>query len=212
MIQAGVIAGSPKGITVYVYGAGTIAVNGTYVEQGSYDGNPLYVSLDGLRMMWRNNGTGYYHINDFGDYDKNLSYYYDKSGAANPWEGTLWQYGVSGAWPVPTVSLTPEPPPTAMRFDGAGIGSGQPLNVPVTGVYNGKPEYFLAAGGSNDQIRARWTDECVETAGFAWVWSIRYMNRYHYWSSENVEYPHYVTAWTVTSSATPPTPTVTAVY
>lgn len=168
--------------------------------------------IDGLRIMWRNNGTGNYHINDFGDYDKNLSYYYDKSGAANPWEGTTWQHDVSGALPVPYVSLTPEPIPTAMRFDGAGSDPGQPLNVPVLGSYNGKPEYFLGASGSNDQIRARWTDECGDTAGFAWVWSIRHMNRYHYWSNENVEYPHYVTAWTVTGDAAPPTPTITAVY
>lgn len=114
MIQAGVIAGSPKGITVYVYGAKISAVNGTYAEQGSYDGNPLYVSLDGLRMMWRASGTGYYHISDFGDYDKNQSYYYDKSGAANPWEGTQWQHNTNGALPIPVVSLTPEPIPTAM--------------------------------------------------------------------------------------------------
>lgn len=212
MIHPAVISGSPKGIAVYVYGAGTADANGTYVEQGSYNDRLKYVSQDGLRMLWYYGDYKYYYISDLDDYDILNAYYYDKSAADNPWDGTQWLRASEGISPIPTVSLTSQPPPTAMRFDGAGSDPGQPLDVPVIGVYNGKPEYYLEASGSNYQIRARWTDEFGPTGGFAWVIAIGELSRLNYWSSEDVDYSDQVVTWNVGPNGEPPSPTITAVY
>lgn len=211
MIHPGVIAGSPKGVTVYVYDSGTPAIHGTYIEAGIYNGLPQYNSIDVLRMIAYIDGG--YRICNLGDYDKTHAYYYDKNeNALTPWDVEAWQ-PLNGSAPPATVSLTPSPPePIAMNISGSGSGVGLPVDVPVIGELNGKPSYFIESigGGVQDQYEIKWEVEPTFNGGNP-VWQVRIKAGFSYWSAEDVPYPSDVTAWNI-SSADPPLPTVTAVY
>ena len=84
-----------------VSGAGTTAVNGTYVESGTYNGKPQYYKVGtGHTLEWDpyNWTEDVWQIYDWEDY-----YYFGNGDVATPNLAT-WQTA-SGASPAPTVTL-----------------------------------------------------------------------------------------------------------
>jgi hypothetical protein len=86
-----------------VDGAGTSAVNGTYVETGVSDGVPYYVY--DTRAIWRWGGS-YWILGNLATLGENpgISLYYIDSPAGTPPESSGWEV-YAGEAPAPTVTL-----------------------------------------------------------------------------------------------------------
>jgi hypothetical protein len=86
-----------EGNAYKVDGAGTTAVNGTYVENGTYNGYPQYEYVSGdktYKLQYINSAIGWVLT------DGNTTYYTGKGGTT-PDTVTSWSVGL-GAAPVPT--------------------------------------------------------------------------------------------------------------
>lgn len=205
----------PPVVTIYVSYAGSAALNGVYVETGTYGGMPLYISQDGLRMIWWDGAYSRYRFGDLGVYDRLVSYYSDDNGELDPWKSTAWSTNLTVASdPSPWVTLAPFP--TVMRITGSGSVTGQPLDVPYFDRVNGKPRYFLEENrGVSDQTEIVWGPaEPVPPYGdYGWRIYVQGRNRLRYsCTTENVNLPSEVIYWTVDFWGSLPLPTVTAVY
>lgn len=80
-----------------VAGAGTTAVNGTYVESGTLDGKPYY-TYSTYTLMWLADDEAWVIVATIGLYGS-----YDN--VATPDLCTTW-FKVNGSLPVPTVTYT----------------------------------------------------------------------------------------------------------
>ena len=79
-----------------VSGAGTSAVNGTYVESGTFEGRPKYV-YDNYIILWDSSAWV------IGTSDYVTAYYYSNEDVATPDLCTTWKVA-DGEPPVPTVT------------------------------------------------------------------------------------------------------------
>ena len=90
-----------------VAGAGTTAVNGTYVENGTYQYHPRYTKSDGKQILWMSTR---YMLGDANmymdpDYGPQGTRYYDSYSAGDtPDTVTTWLVALHGSPPVPTVT------------------------------------------------------------------------------------------------------------
>ena len=82
-----------------VSGAGTTAVNGTYVEIGTYNGKPTYYKGEESSIYWT--GSSWF-IWDSLNYDEKA--YVSNDNVATPDLCTTWTATGIGALPVPTVT------------------------------------------------------------------------------------------------------------
>ena len=88
--------------TMVVSGAGTTAVNGTYVENGTLNGKPLYImqgQVDYPRIYFM---SGSWYIYAFNTYKGRL--YYSNESVDTPDLCTTWNVSAWGTPPVPTVT------------------------------------------------------------------------------------------------------------
>ena len=85
-----------------VSGAGSTVVNGTYAENGTYDGRPYY-EYDNCSIMW--------NFNQWEIRYGTALYYFSRSNVSTPDLCTNWApvYGVSDP-PTPTVTKEEEQP------------------------------------------------------------------------------------------------------
>ena len=85
-----------------VSGAGTSAVNGTYVEDGTLKGKPKY-TYNGYLLQWDYDSLGEYLVWCIkkGDF---FYYYYSTQNVATPDLVTTWVKGSNGSLPIPTVT------------------------------------------------------------------------------------------------------------
>ena len=90
-----------------VSGAGTTAVNGTYVENGTYENYPRYTKSDGKQILWM---ATRYMIGDASmymdaDYGPQGTRYYDSYAVGyTPDTVTTWFVSLHGSAPAPTVT------------------------------------------------------------------------------------------------------------
>ncbi len=89
---------------IVVSGAGTVAVNGTYILDGTYNGKSKYVKDDNPDMIlrwscdWACDGWNIIDVMMFN------TYYYSEDDVATPDLATTWQRGF-GSNPVPTIEV-----------------------------------------------------------------------------------------------------------
>lgn len=95
-----------------VNGAGTTAVNGTYVENGTYGGKPQYTKNGYYIRFAAGKGVSWI-IDNGGDYSPfggtEISYYEsaESDTPATPDLVSVWYISGVGASPVPTVTAAP---------------------------------------------------------------------------------------------------------